>query len=51
MVNLITDEQLKDSILPNNFKCEMYADYRMTQTSSQNYNVNTTTCNKNNCIN
>lgn len=39
-----SDEQLKDSILPNSFKCEMYADYRMTQTPLQNYNVNDTTC-------
>ena len=56
------DEQLKYPILPNNFKCNIYADYRMTQTSLQNYNMtgnnntnntndNTTTCNKNCCQN
>ena len=48
------DEQLKYPTLPKNFKCDIYADYRMTQTSLQNYNMsgnsntnNNTTCNKN----
>ena len=43
------NEQLKDAVLPNNFKCESYADYRMTHTTLQNYN--TSTCNKDNCSN
>jgi hypothetical protein len=35
--------------LTDNFKCEKFADYRMSETNIQKYNINNKTCNSKNC--
>ena len=32
--------------LPNSFKCDKYADYRMSETPLQNFQIDNTSCNK-----